>query len=317
MNNTLMVLIGPAGSGKTTFAKEHIQKNPNWVRVSRDDLRKQILCERDFGSYFKENNLQLEKHITHLQMEQIRYWLMQDFNVLIDNPHLKTDYLFAYQHFFGHLADILFVPMRNVDLETCKSRVTSREGGQVDVGYIERHFENYQRVLEEAADILDKPIYRKNDKRYKFAQLQKSASKDCIIVDIDGTIANSGWRKRSEGEKILLDRPITPIHFLLRQLKECDPSKFAIVYLTGRDEKWREQTIQWLKKNGFPWDDELVMRKSGDLRSEIAVKNDLLLEKIAGRFRPIMAIDDHLQVCHGVWYKTGIFCLNVNQGLKA
>jgi adenylate kinase family enzyme len=317
MNNSLMVLIGPAGSGKTTFAKEYIQKNPGWVRVSRDDLRKQVLGERDFGSYFKENNLQLEKHITSLQMEQIRYWLMQDFNVLIDNPHLKIDYLFAYQHFFGHMADILFVPMRDIDSATCKTRIINREGSQVDVSYVDRHFENFQRVLLEAADVIDKPIYRRNDKRFKFSQLQKTTSKDCIIVDIDGSIANSGWRKRNEGEKMTLDKPITQLHFLLNQIKGKDPSKFTVVYLTGRDEKWRDQTIQWLKKNEFPWDNELHMRKSGDLRSEIAVKTDLLFEKIAGKFRPIFAIDDHLQVCHGVWYKLGIFCLNVNQGLKA
>ena len=48
-NLEILILIGIPASGKSTWSKEYVRKNPNWVRVSRDDFRDMLksaqVCE--------------------------------------------------------------------------------------------------------------------------------------------------------------------------------------------------------------------------------------------------------------------------------
>jgi len=47
MNRQIKVLVGVSGSGKTTWATKFINENPKWVRVSRDDIRRQLVGTLD------------------------------------------------------------------------------------------------------------------------------------------------------------------------------------------------------------------------------------------------------------------------------
>ena len=48
-NLKLLILIGIPGSGKSTWAKDYVKYNDNWVRVNRDDFRDMLktsqVCE--------------------------------------------------------------------------------------------------------------------------------------------------------------------------------------------------------------------------------------------------------------------------------
>lgn len=324
-NSILRVLIGPSGTGKTEYTKTFIDRNQGWVRVNRDDLRKQILGHLNPSTYYSNNNAQLEKHITVLQLEQIRYWLSQNLNVIVDNTHLKRNYLTTYLDNFSHLADVEFVPVITADVESCKARVFKRDGLSLDkLDYIDRQWSNYNHLINTSDDIISKYHYKNNNLKNEFANLQKHRNKSAIIVDIDGTISDcTGIRSPYDGEKLHLDKVIEPTKKLLKSLTKKSYLDFlfrkkvpTIIYLSGRDGKMKNDTIKWLIDNDFPWDGHLYTRAENDSRADYIIKKELLFRHVAPNFKIDFVLDDRLQVCHNTWYKLGIFVFNVNQGLK-
>lgn len=304
----IMVLIGPSGAGKTTFAKNHIKNNPGWVRVSRDDIRSSMTGNFEFGSYFQQNNYELEKHVTQLQMDQIRYWVSKGVNVIVDNPHLKTHYLHVYKDHFGYLTDIMFVPIRNADPETCKKRIIEREG-DVNVDYIDRHFVSFRQVLQEAAPLLDRTIAQKNHQKDLLYALNHETDQQCVIVDLDDGLL--GMPGVDDGKSIIG----SPVHVILDALKLTEDQP-TVIYITGKEDVWRRDMVAWLRQNGLPWDNLLYMRKAGDIRSDIAIKQQMVLQDIAGKYQPLFVIENNPMVSRALWHRLGIFCLSTGTDLS-
>lgn len=308
----LKVMIGISGSGKTTETTEFISANPNWVRVNRDDLRKQLLGKLTQSYYTTKQYMQTEGHITNLQDEQIRYFLQQGYNVIVDNTHLKKQYLDHYINEFNHIADVLF-DVVNTSLQDCIERVTKREGA-INTEYIERQHRHLSDLLGKHSDFIALLYPMKS-----YAGTTQPRAK-CIIVDIDGTIADHhGNRNPFDHTRVLQDKPIDATREVVKSMKgswfKRMLNPITVVYLSGRDEICKEDTITWLKENGFPYDGHLYMRAKDDKRMDKYVKKELYSEYIEHRFRPLFVLDDRLQVCH-MWYKLGLFVLNANQGLK-
>lgn len=144
--------------------------------------------------------------------------------------------------------------------------------------------------------------------------------KPWIIVDLDGTLADVEHRR-----KWVLQEPrnwdewnaridFDTVHDHIRQLVKLfynNGTRVAIV--TGRFNKFRNTTINWLDKHAIPWD-ELHMRPDGDYRSDHEVKQDILtgLRKGQDRFF-MMALDDRDSVVK-MWRANGIPCLQVAEG---
>jgi hypothetical protein len=59
--------------------------------------------------------------------------------------------------------------------------------------------------------------------------------------------------------------------------------EFGIVVVSGRYEKCRQGTEQWLQKHGIPYL-ALFMRRDGDKRGDELVKAEILTEHILPRF---------------------------------
>src|SRR5579864_3379991 len=76
------MLVGIPGSGKSTYAKQVIAKDPaNWARVNNDDLRAMLN-----GSVWSAD---YEKMITDARNYLIRDALKRGKNVIIDNLNLN------------------------------------------------------------------------------------------------------------------------------------------------------------------------------------------------------------------------------------
>ena len=97
------------------------------------------------------------------------------------------------------------------------------------------------------------------------------------IFDIDGVLADLKHRLcyRHRGDfdtfyqdsKVLADGLIWPGRELLRIMKQDG----VVVYATGRPEKTRRATIEWLQKNRLPICG-MLMREDGDFRPSPEIK---------------------------------------------
>lgn len=138
------------------------------------------------------------------------------------------------------------------------------------------------------------------------------------IIDIDGTcsdpthrlhhIKNSPKNWDAFHDEVGADAPHEDIRLIVWALSRVA----TIVYMSGRMERCRADTVQWLKKHGFP-DANLHMRANGDYRQDYIVKAELA--EAAGLFsgNVLCAIDDRQQVVD-MWRDRGIRCLQVAKG---
>ena len=92
--------------------------------------------------------------------------------------------------------------------------------------------------------------------------------------------------------------------------------KHKIVFLTARNESYREPTEQWIQQKLLlkPEQYELYMRKPRDDRPDTQVKAELL-PKILRKYEVLVAYDDKLDNCRLYGYH-GIIACHVRSGGK-
>ena len=104
-----------------------------------------------------------------------------------------------------------------------------------------------------------------------------------VLCDIDGTVANNEHRQKllkgfNDWDKFFsLLKDDEPIHVIIERVKQKVESNGDLIFLTGRPEKYREMTEDWLLKY-FDVGFSLLMRKDGDLRNKIIIKEELFKE---------------------------------------
>jgi len=153
--------------------------------------------------------------------------------------------------------------------------------------------------------------------------------KDTIICDLDGTLANcehrvhhvrnkpKNWDAFYAGVK---DDTVneTVLQVLERFADGCeDPfygiPNFNIIFCSGRPERCREDTENWLHKQGFPRGTyKLFMRKDGDYRADYIVKQEIYDNQIKGT-DVLFVLDDRQQVVD-MWRRNGLVCFQVAEG---
>ena len=122
-----------------------------------------------------------------------------------------------------------------------------------------------------------------------------------FLVDVDGTLANLEHRlhfldrKPKDWENFYkkMDKD-SPIHSVIKLVKEYANNGYTIIILTGRPERYRAITKQWLDKNGVPYD-SLIMKPPVDefLSSHVWKKQQAL--HLLENYQIDLAIDDELR----------------------
>ena len=160
--------------------------------------------------------------------------------------------------------------------------------------------------------------------------------KDIIVCDLDGTlcnidhrlhfvqvaegaprVANSGsityprkdWDSFFNG--VPNDTVNEPVLEVLDRFKSAQQI-YEIVFCSGRPERCRADTVEWLEAYVGYGHYELYMRQDGDFRSDDIVKQEIL-DKHIDKERVLFALDDRNQVVD-MWRRNGLTCFQVAEG---
>ena len=215
-NQTLQILIGIPGSGKSTWAKDFCKYNAGWVRVSRDDFRLMLkqaqMCEP-----------KIEDLITTLVDETIKQALFKKENVIVDATNVKASYIQRFIDNFQNSADIKF---RIFDISVGKAieRDKNREA-TVGEAVIRKMYKDYQ-VLIDSFPLQD--LKRTSHRN----QLKPNENGNAIIVDIDGTLTFMSDRDPYDYGKVYKDE-VNPL--VVDIVKAHKAKGHKVILLTGRD----------------------------------------------------------------------------------
>lgn len=142
-----------------------------------------------------------------------------------------------------------------------------------------------------------------------------------IIVDIDGTLADNTHRQHlilgtqkdwdAFFDACPDDAPIFPVVSLVKSLLR--DKSHVVIFVTGRPERIREETLAWLRENVGVDDPILMMRPDGDRRPDYEIKADLLSELRSCGVEPELAIDDRPAVA-AMWRSEGLLVLQCDEG---
>lgn len=298
-NLTIKILIGIPASGKSTWAKKFLSNNPGWVCVNRDSyrhmLRNDNFCEP-----------KIENMITEMMDNTIHKCLANKLNVIIDNTNVRIKYINHFIETFKSRADIEY-QVFDISLSKAIERDKNRVGFEsVGEEVIRKMYKDYL-ILKDSFDF--QPIRKTGFKTFVPVEHNHDLP-DCVIFDIDGTLAlMNGKRGSFDWDKVFKD----DINNIIKEQVDFHKSNGRyIILLSGRDEVSRKQTEDWLDLYGVPYD-VLYMRKENDYRKDKIVKKEIYGNEIKGKYNVLAVYDDRLQVLD-MWYDEGIYTFNVNQG---
>lgn len=131
-----------------------------------------------------------------------------------------------------------------------------------------------------------------------------------IICDLDGTLCLMNGRNpydASTADQDVCNKPVRTLLEVYYRFMHTD-----IVYLSGREDKYRPQTDAFMRKNHCP-PGRILMRTSGDMRKDWIVKGELFDAHIRGRYAVQFVLDDRNQVVN-YWRHLGLPCFQVTPG---
>lgn len=303
MNNPKLILtVGIPGTGKSTWAKNFVLENDNYLRVSRDDYRR-MLFNVQMGEYEQENL------ITKIVNSTVRTSLTSGVNVIIDQTNVKRKYIEALIQEFNDIADIEFKTFGfDVNLQELHERnqnrlITERVPKEViDNMYNSLKFlkNNYE------FESISKGTYSEVKNNFKHV---RNAKNNCYIFDIDGTLAERGDRGPFDWDRVGEDTLKADVFKVLDLLFEWGIFMFIF---SGRDSICRKETEEWLRKHDIEYDD-LYMRAEGDNRKDSIIKQELFEQHIEGKYNCLGVFDDRDQVVK-MWRDIGVTCFQVDYG---
>lgn len=318
----ITLTVGIPASGKSTWAKEEVKKNPEKVtRINRDDLRNMMS-----NYHFSDSN---EKLVTSAKTYMIREALRYGRDIVIDETNLNRrnfddicklvremnlDCMVMEKPFYIELDEAIARDAARVG-SGCVGEDVVRKFWKKAGGAQHKHYKARVEIIQRQTEQSVAATKPEVNNTLPFA----------IICDLDGTLSlfNS---KRSDGsvdvrhhdahtrspydasksdEDTLNEQVAAVVESLHKQ-------GYSIVFCSGREDCYREQTERFLKKHlGFHY--QLHMRKSGDMRKDSVVKEEIYHTHIAPYYNVFLVLDDRNQVVD-FWRSKGLTCFQVAPG---
>jgi hypothetical protein len=118
--------------------------------------------------------------------------------------------------------------------------------------------------------------------------------RDCVIFDLDGTLAFLGDRSPYDASRAEQDEINEAVRFVYEAIRQGKPET-AILIVSGREDRWRAETERWLARHGIGYD-ALFMRRAGDRRRDTVVKREIYEREIKDRYTVRVVFEDRDQV---------------------
>lgn len=290
----VIIYIGCPASGKSTEADKFIRRNPDYVRVSRDQYR-----------YMLKDQSVVDPKIESLINDLIEFAILKalskKLNVIVDNTNLKAKTIRSIIKLVNSYANVSY-RVFDIPYKTLLERDAKRErpAGQLTIDRMWKEWE----ILKDSFDF--QPVMRNmNNKRFYLKQKEDLIK--AIIIDIDGTLALINGRDPYDESLVEYDDVNEPVANIVKKYNGVK------IIVSGRTEDCRTETENWLKMNNIEYD-YLFMRASDDIRKDKLVKKEIFENYIKDKFYIEYVLDDRDQVVEQ-WRNLGLLCLQVYRGL--
>ena len=273
---------GLPGSGKTYWAKQYQRENPNTVLVNKDDLR--AMLHQSVWSKGREEFILKVRDFIILQA------LSEGHDVIVHDTNLSVKH-------WNRIKSILPVTKEGIELQW-------KDFTSVPIEVcIKQDLQRVNSVGEKVIRDMWKQFLKPDPEVYSDVEGRPT----CVICDLDGTLALFGDANPYDRD-FLQDKPNMRVYEILHRVMDTR----TIFIVSGRKDIYKEQTKQWLKQNGIPYD-YLLMRKGDDNRKDVIVKQEIFEAEIKNKYNVLFVLDDRNQVVE-YWRSQGLMCLQVAEG---
>ncbi len=274
----VIILRGLQSSGKSTWAKQLVSENPNkYKRINNDDLRAMLDC-----SLFSKGN---EKFIIDVRNQLILMALENNKTPIVDNTNLNPVHERDIRKLVEGIAEVEIKDFTHVSLEECIKRDQKR------------------------ANYVGEKVIRDTWKKWLTPKPEKYEWIDglpfVVLSDMDGSLSLFDRDKKSPYNR---DFENDELNVALASILRGN----NVILLSGRNEKFRKQTEEFLNKNNVEYL-ALFMRKDGDDRNDVIVKKEIFENEIRGKYNVKFIADDRNRLV-SLWRSMGIPCFQVNDG---
>lgn len=280
-----ILTVGISASGKSTWAKEFVQQQKDWILLCSDDIRAELLKERtqqEFNWSLWRKHLRWEKQVKSILWQRVREAAEKAQNIIIANTHLSNHTRLSAHTQLIHLGYEVEEKVFDISFkEACRRDAERLNGVGFDV--IAKQLEKFQeRFIEKYTPNENLP--------------------PCVIFDVDGTLThNTSGRSPFDWSRVNEDSIDENVKLILTALLE---QGMNIVILSGRDSSCRDKTISHLTEHEIFYAD-FFMRAAEDMRPDDIIKKELFFNHVAPKYCVKFVFDDRPKVCR-MWRSLGL-----------
>lgn len=295
----LIITKGISGSGKSKYAEDLINKDSNYVRIEKD-LIKEMLFEDNWTPKKEKLVLKTRDTLIQLYLSLGKSVIVSDTN-LHPKHEIRIRQLVDEYNTTNNASVTIEIKFFDVDIETCVKR-------------------DLKRLKSVGRDVIEEQYYT-YIKPYKYDYNYNPKLPDCIIADLDGTLAINPLVQKQKGnweyQRSFYDPTDEDVEkdLLCKQVQDAiegyynGDNDIKLFVFSGREDSCRKGTEKWLRQIDY---DELYMRESGDNRPDTIVKKEMYDEHIKDKYNVLAVFEDKNSVIE-MWRDLGLYVFDCNQ----